>query len=58
VRYLLIADDQQTASLATREVKDARWIPLTDVAGYNNEESVMRMVRKVQQQQLWAQANA
>lgn len=58
VRYLLMADDTQTASLATREVKDARWIPLDEVANYNNEESVMRMVRKVQHQQLWAQTNA
>lgn len=45
VRFLFQAD-VATELIINSESLDLRWIPLTNVAAFNNSESILRMVRK------------
>ena len=45
VRYLIEADPAEPL-IVTSESKDLAWVELTRVAGFNPEESLLRMVRK------------
>jgi 8-oxo-dGTP pyrophosphatase MutT (NUDIX family) len=45
VRFLIEADPAETLTV-THESKDLAWVPLSDVARLNPEESIARMVRK------------
>lgn len=46
VRFLFEADDTQPLTMSS-ESKDLAWIPLERIEEYTNEESVLRMVRKI-----------
>jgi 8-oxo-dGTP pyrophosphatase MutT (NUDIX family) len=46
IRFLFEADDTQPL-LISKESKDLAWIPLSRIAEYTTEESVLRMVRKI-----------
>jgi 8-oxo-dGTP pyrophosphatase MutT (NUDIX family) len=48
IRFLFEADDHQELTI-TNESKELMWIPLKRMEDYTNEESVLRMVRKVLQ---------
>ncbi|HEV7349897.1 NUDIX hydrolase [Telluribacter sp.] len=48
IRFLLEADPNQPIE-RNAESKEVRWISLDKVAEYNNSESILRMVRKLQQ---------
>lgn len=45
IRFIFKADPFN-ALIINSESKDVQWIPVTDIEGYNNSESIMRMVRK------------
>ena len=47
IRFLFEADDSQHLTI-TSESKDLAWIPLKDIERYTTEESMIRMVRKLQ----------
>lgn len=46
IRFLFEADDNEPLTMSN-ESKDLAWIPLNRIKEYTNEESVLRMVRKV-----------
>ena len=46
IRFLLTAEKDAEELPGNSEVNAIRWIKLEEVHKYNNEESVMRMVRK------------
>lgn len=46
IRFLFEADDTEGLCM-TNESKDLQWIPLEHIERYTTEESVLRMVRKV-----------
>lgn len=48
IRFLFEADDSEQLTI-TSESKDLAWISLDDIERYTTEESVLRMVRKIQQ---------
>ncbi|GAB3165331.1 NUDIX hydrolase [Telluribacter humicola] len=48
IRFLLEADPEEVIE-RNAESKEVKWISLDKVAEYNNSESILRMVRKVQQ---------
>lgn len=50
VRFLLVAS-RHMPLVITAESHDLRWIPLTDLARYSNEPSILRMHAKLTQQQ-------
>lgn len=45
IRFIFKADPFN-ALIINSESKDVQWIPVTDIEGYNNSESIIRMVRK------------
>jgi len=47
VRFLFEADDSHILTI-TAESKNLAWIPLGDIKQYTTEESILRMVRKLQ----------
>ena len=46
IRFVLTAVRTPDELPGNREVKEIKWVPLTEVARYNASESIMRMVRK------------
>jgi 8-oxo-dGTP pyrophosphatase MutT (NUDIX family) len=46
IRFLFIADMNQPLLRDQRETRDIKWVPISDVVLLNDEEGVMRMVRK------------
>jgi 8-oxo-dGTP pyrophosphatase MutT (NUDIX family) len=46
VRFLIVADETEPIKISD-ESTDVKWIPIIAVEKYNNEESVLRMVRKI-----------
>lgn len=48
IRFLLEADPEEVIE-RNAESKEVKWVPLDQVADYNNSESILRMVRKLQQ---------
>jgi len=47
IRYLYEADDREELGISL-ESKDLKWIPLEELEEYNNEESILRMKRKLE----------
>jgi 8-oxo-dGTP pyrophosphatase MutT (NUDIX family) len=45
VRFVFIADEWQPL-IINSESRDLKWIALTDIAAYNESESIIRMARK------------
>ena len=46
IRFLVTAEKETDSLPGNSEVNSIQWIKLEDVHRYNNEESIMRMVRK------------
>ncbi len=46
IRFLVTAEKEADSMPGNSEVNSIQWIKLEDVHRYNNEESIMRMVRK------------
>ena len=46
IRFLLQADPDKESLIISNESHDVAWIPLDQIAHYNSEKSIMRMVDK------------
>ena len=46
IRFLLQADPDKESLIISNESHDVAWIPLDQIAHYNSEQSIMRMVDK------------
>jgi len=46
IRFLLQADPDKESLIISNESHDVAWIPLDQIAHYNSEQSIMRMVNK------------
>jgi len=46
IRFLFTADMDQAPVMNQRETRDIKWVPIGEVEALNDEEGVMRMVRK------------
>jgi 8-oxo-dGTP pyrophosphatase MutT (NUDIX family) len=47
IRFLFEADDSEPLTISS-ESKDLAWVPLKEIENYTTEESILRMVRKIQ----------